>query len=58
MGIRITHIIIISFSILLAGYFSYQMYVEDTIYLFVAGLISTVGLSYYMSIIIKKFQTL
>jgi hypothetical protein len=58
MGLKLTHIIIITCSILLAGFFSYQMYLENTTSLFMGGTVTTVGLIYYMSLIIKKFKTI
>ena len=58
MGLKLTHIIIITCSIILAGFFSYQMYLENTTTLFLGGAITTIGLIYYMSLIIKKFKTI
>ena len=58
MGLKITHIIIITFSILLAGFFSYQMYLESMTPFFLGGALTTIGLTYYMSLIIKKFKTI
>ena len=58
MGLKLTHIIIITCSILLAGFFSYQMYLDNTTFLFLGGVVTTIGLTYYMSIIIKKFKTI
>ena len=58
MGLKITHIIIITFSILLAGFFSYQMYLESITPFFLGGAATTIGLTYYMSLIIKKFKTI
>jgi len=58
MGLKLTHIIIITCSILLAGFFSYQMYLENITPLFIGGALTTIGLTYYMSLIIKKFKTI
>jgi len=58
MGIKIPHILIITLSIVLSVFFSYKMYTGNTIYLFVAGVITSASLAYYLSIIIRKFQTI
>jgi len=34
------------------------MYIENVMNLFIAGVITTTGLVYYISIIIKKFKTI
>jgi hypothetical protein len=34
------------------------MYLENTTPLFIGGALTTIGLTYYMSLIIKKFKTI
>jgi len=58
MGLKTTHIIIITMSILLAGFFSYQMIVENILFLSIPGIVATLGLIYYMTLIVKKFKTI
>jgi len=62
MSLKITHTVIIILSIMLTGFFSYAMMKDvnqsySTIFS-VAGILSTVALSYYLITIIKKFKTL
>jgi len=45
-------------SILLAGFFSYQMIVENILFLSIPGIVATLGLIYYMTLIVKKFKTI
>ena len=62
MSIKITHTIIIILSILLTGFFSYLMFIENnqtySTLFFILGSLSTIALSYYLIAIIKKFRTI
>ena len=62
MSLKITHTVIILMSIFLTGFFSYIMINSaDQSYSFVfsiGGIIATIGLCYYLLLIIKKFKTL
>lgn len=53
-----THFFIIAMSILLTGFFSYQMLIEEIFLFSIGGALLTVGLIYYMTVIIKKFKTI
>tara|TARA_B110000495_G_scaffold76477_1_gene65594 strand:+ start:1087 stop:1263 length:177 start_codon:yes stop_codon:yes gene_type:complete len=58
MGLKMTHFFIIAMSILLTGFFSYQMLIEETFLYSIGGALLTLGLIYYMTVIIKKFKTI
>ena len=59
MSLKITHVVLIILSMILSGFFSYTMYSEqNTSILAGLGMIATVSLLYYLSIILKKFKTI
>ena len=62
MSLKVTHTVIIIFSIILMGFFTYFMATntsESYSQLFlIIGSLSTLGLVYYLISIIKKFKTI
>ena len=62
MSLKITHTVIIILSIILAGFFSYFMInnvgESYSVFFSIAGVITTLSLSYYLLMILKKFKTL
>ena len=62
MSLKITHTILIILSIMLTGFFSFSMINENnesySTLFSIAGILSTLALSYYLISILKKFKTL
>ena len=62
MSLKITHVVLITLSVLLSGFFSYTMYTnaeyQNTNMLAGFGAVTTLSLLYYLSIILKKFKTI
>lgn len=62
MSLKITHTVIIIFSIILMGFFTYFMATNASEsysqFFLIIGSLSTLGLVYYLISIIKKFKTI
>ncbi|BCV07231.1 MAG: hypothetical protein Ct9H90mV3_430 [uncultured marine virus] len=61
MSLKITHTIVIILSIMLTSFYSYFMVsssLENALLFSIIGVLATIGLSYYLFSIVKKFKTI